>query len=139
MTRRTGAGLQQDTRGQALVEFALIVPLLMLLLLGIADMARAWNVYEVLTDAGREATRLAVVDNGSTPAQVRQVVKDAAARAGVTVQDAEIDLVEGAGRGDPTSVTITYAHDLRWVGGLLGLVGAARTLDFTIASTMRRE
>ena len=131
--------LREDARGQALVEFALVVPILMLLLLGIVDFARAWNVYEVLTDAGREATRLAVVDNGSTAAEVRAVVKQAAARAGVAVADGDIAIAEGVARGDPTTVTISYGHELRWVGGLLGLVGADRTIDFTIASTMRRE
>lgn len=131
--------LREETRGQALVEFALVVPILLFLLLGIVDFARAWNVYEVLTDAGREATRLAVVDNGSTQAEVRNVVKQAAARAGVTVTDTDIAIVEGAARGDPTTVTITYGHELRWVGGLMGLVGADRTIDFSIASTMRRE
>ncbi len=131
--------LREDSRGQALVEFALVIPILMLLLLGIVDFARAWNVYEVLTDAGREATRLAVVDNGSTAAEVREVVKQAAARAGVAVADGDIAIAEGAARGEPTTVTISYGHTLRWVGGLLGLVGADRTIDFTIASTMRRE
>ena len=130
---------REHSHGQALVEFALVVPILLLLLLGIVDFARAWNVYEVLTDAGREATRLAVVDNGSTLGEVRSVVKQAAARAGVSITDSEIAIAEGAARGDPTTVTITYGYELRWVGGLLDLVGADRTLGFRIVSTMRRE
>jgi Flp pilus assembly protein TadG len=126
-------------RGQALVEFAITVPLLLLLLLGIVDFARAWNAYEVITDAGREATRHAVVDNGSTQAEVRTLVKDAAARAGLLVQDADITIVEGTGRGEPTTVTVTYGHELKWVGWMLGLVGGDRTITFNVASTMRRE
>jgi Flp pilus assembly protein TadG len=125
--------------GQALVEFALTVPILLFLLLGIVDFARAWNAYEVLTDAGREATRFAVVDNGSTPAQVRQVVKDAGARAGITITDGDITIDEGAARGDPTTVTVEYGHELKWVGWMMGLLGADKTLNFTVASTMRRE
>ena len=125
--------------GQALVEFALTVPILLFLLLGIVDFARAWNAYEVLTDAGREAARFAVVDNGSTPAQVRQVVKDAGARAGITITDGDITIDEGAARGDPTTVTVAYGHELKWVGWMMGLLGADKTLNFTVASTMRRE
>jgi len=125
--------------GQSLVEFAITVPLLLFLLLGIVDFGRAWNVYQVLTDAGREGTRLAVVDNGSTDAQVRDVIKQAAARAGITLTDSNITVNEGATRGEPTTVTIQYGHQLQWVGWLLGLVSADRTLDFNIASTMRRE
>ena len=52
--------------GQALVEFALVLPALLILLMGIFDMARAWNVFEVLTDAGREGARRAVIDDPST-------------------------------------------------------------------------
>jgi Flp pilus assembly protein TadG len=125
--------------GQALVEFALTMPILLFLLLGIVDFARAWNVYEVLTDAGREATRFAVVDNGSTQDQVRQVVKDAAGRAGLVVADGDITIAEGAARGDPTTVTVQYGYELQWVGWMMGLIGADRTLNFTVASTMRRE
>lgn len=130
---------QKSESGQALVEFALTMPILLFLLLGIVDFARAWNVYEVLTDAGREATRLAVVDNGSTEAEVRAVVRAAAGRAGVAVQDEQIVIDEGATRGEPTTVTINHGQELRWVGWMMGLVGADRTLNFRVVSTMRRE
>jgi Flp pilus assembly protein TadG len=131
--------LRRRERGQALVEFALVAPLLLFLLLGIVDMARAWNTYQVLTDAGREGTRRSVVDNGSTVQEVQDVIKQAAARAGLTVNDADITVAEGAGRGDPTTVTIQYGHELKWVGWALGLVGADRTINFNVVSTMRRE
>jgi Flp pilus assembly protein TadG len=131
--------LRRRDRGQALVEFALVAPILLFLLLGIVDLARAWNSFQVLTDAGREGTRRAVVDNGSTAQEVRDVIKQAAARAGLVVTDADITVAEGAGRGDPTTVTVQYGHELRWVGWALGLVGADRTINFNVVSTMRRE
>jgi Flp pilus assembly protein TadG len=131
--------LRRRDRGQALVEFALVAPILLFLLLGIVDMARAWNSFQVLTDAGREGTRRSVVDNGSTVQEVRDVIKQAAARAGLVVTDADITVAEGAGRGDPTTVTVQYGHELRWVGWALGLVGADRTINFNVVSTMRRE
>ncbi len=139
MMRRTLQRLCGHDRGQALVEFAVVAPLLLFLLLGIVDMARAWNAFQVLTDAGREGTRLAVVDNGSTDAEVRAVIQLAAARAGITVADQAITLNEGAARGEPTTVTIAYGHELRWVGWALGLFGADRTINFNVVSTMRRE
>ena len=131
--------LRKRDHGQALVEFALVVPILLVLLLGIVDLARAWNVYQVLTDAGREGTRVAVVDNGSTDAQVRTLIRDAAARAGVQITDAAITIAEGPARGEPTTVSIQYGHELRWVGWALGLFGADRTITFNVVSTMRRE
>ncbi|MDT8342498.1 MAG: TadE/TadG family type IV pilus assembly protein [Longimicrobiales bacterium] len=133
------ARFRSEERGQSLVEFAVSVPLLLLLLLGIMDFARAWNIHQVLTDAGREATRVAVVDNGSTDPQIRQIARDAAARAGITLPDGQITITQGAGRGDPTTVRIQYGHELRWVGWALSLVGADRTLNLNVVSTMRRE
>jgi Flp pilus assembly protein TadG len=126
-------------RGQALVEFALTLPILLFILLGIADFARAWNVYQVLTDAGREAARISVVDNGSTVGEVRAAVIAAATRAGITVTDADITVTEGAGRGDPSTVTVTYTHELVWVGWMLEPFTDATSITFNVASTMRRE
>jgi Flp pilus assembly protein TadG len=137
--RQATRRLRGAEKGQALVEFALVAPILLFLLLGIIDLARAWNVYQVLTDAGREGARVAVVDNGSTDVQIRDLVKQAAARAGIEITDANITLTEGIGRGDPTTVSIQYGHDLQWVGWALGLVGADRIINFTVVSTMRRE
>ena len=41
--------------------------------------------------------------------------------------------------GYPTTVTIDYGYELKWVGWMMGLLGADKTLNFTVASTMRRE
>jgi len=131
----------RDRRGQSLVEFAITVPILVFLLLGIVDFARAWNVYEVLTDAGREGARLAVIDDPATTEQdVRDVITAAAARASIPLEDADISLDNFAGaRGESTTVSISYGHELKWVGWFMGLVGADRVLNFTVASTMRQE
>lgn len=48
------------SRGQALVEFALVAPILALLLLGAADLTRAFYTYIVLSNASREAARVIV-------------------------------------------------------------------------------
>lgn len=51
-----------SSRGQALVEFALIVPLFVLLLVGLFDVGRAVYAYNTVNNAAREAGRLAIVD-----------------------------------------------------------------------------
>ncbi len=51
-TRRGG-----DERGAALVEMAVVTPLLLMLLVGIWTTARAWNVHNVIDHAAREAVR----------------------------------------------------------------------------------
>ena len=74
----------RDRRGQAAVEFALILPLLLILLVGIIEFGRAWNEHQVITDAAREAARRgAIHDDTTTVAWVRQVAMNAMGRAGI--------------------------------------------------------
>jgi hypothetical protein len=58
MTRRQG---RLNRKGQALIEFALILPLVLLLVVGMLEFARAWNLHQVMTDAVREGARRAVL------------------------------------------------------------------------------
>jgi len=56
-------------RGQALVEFALILPVMLLLMVGVLEFARAWNLHQALTDATREAARRAAVQDPKMDSQ----------------------------------------------------------------------
>jgi Flp pilus assembly protein TadG len=70
--------LGRDERGQALVEFALILPIILLLVVGMLEFARAWNLHQVMTDAAREAARRAVLaDTDSPSGQTQDSVKAA--------------------------------------------------------------
>jgi Flp pilus assembly protein TadG len=73
-TRRLG----RDEQGQALVEFALILPIILLLVVGMLEFARAWNLHQVMTDAAREAARRAVLADTKSPSgQTQDSVKAA--------------------------------------------------------------
>ncbi len=50
------------TRGQALVEFALAIPIFLLLLIALFDLGRAVFSYNTLTNAAREGARIAIVN-----------------------------------------------------------------------------
>lgn len=49
-------------RGQALVEFALIIPVFLLIVVGLFDLGRAVFAYNTLTNAAREGARIAIVN-----------------------------------------------------------------------------
>ena len=49
-------------RGQALVEFALVIPIFLLMLIALFDLGRAVFAYNTLTNAAREGARLAAVN-----------------------------------------------------------------------------
>ena len=61
--------------GAQLVEFALVLPLLLLVVLGIAEFGFIFQRYEVITNAAREGARLAVLP-GYTTADVEARVAD---------------------------------------------------------------
>jgi hypothetical protein len=59
MTRR------DRSRGQAMVEFALVIPVFILLMVGIFDLGRVIWVNDTLSTAAREAARYAIVHGGT--------------------------------------------------------------------------
>src|SRR5512133_2417626 len=61
-SRHERHGLRRD-EGQALVELALILPLLVLLVIGVVDFGRALNIKNDETHLASEAARFAVVDS----------------------------------------------------------------------------
>lgn len=60
-------------RGQTLVEFALILPILILLLVGVFDLGRAVHSYNTISNAAREGMRLAIVDQNQAAIEDRAV------------------------------------------------------------------
>lgn len=63
-----GKGLIRDTKGQSLIEFALILPMMLVVMFMITEFGRALYTYNVLATAAREGARLAVVKSESTAA-----------------------------------------------------------------------
>lgn len=72
-------------RGQALVEFALIFPLLVLLLLAIFDAGRMVFAYNVVANAAREAGRTAIINQN--PTDIREKAAQQANTIGVPSGD----------------------------------------------------
>ena len=56
----------RDTRGQSLVEFALILPMMLLVMFMITEFGRAIYQYNVLAQAAREGARIAVVSGSGS-------------------------------------------------------------------------
>ena len=57
----------RSQRSQALIEFALVSPVLLLLLFGIVDIGRAVFYYDTVNHAAREGARTAVRASGQLP------------------------------------------------------------------------
>lgn len=65
----------KSQRGAALLEAAITIPMLLLISVGIFEFGRAWQTWQVLTNAAREGARLAVLPDptpGVAEARVRE-------------------------------------------------------------------
>jgi Flp pilus assembly protein TadG len=131
--------------GQSLVEFAILLPILLAVVIGIFEFGRAWNVDQVLTSAAREGVRLAVVEATTSESQVIAAMEEALTNAALDPSLANIT-VEGmdAGYGNPATVEISYPYEFTFLGPLVAFLGdgggeipGAITLSSRIA--MRNE
>ncbi|HEX7119425.1 MAG TPA: TadE/TadG family type IV pilus assembly protein [Longimicrobiales bacterium] len=134
------AGRRRE-RGQALVEFALILPLLLLLVIGLVEFGRAWNAFQVITDAAREGARTAVVADASiTEDSVYSVIRSALARAALDADSATIALVGvDAPTGQPARVEIQYPYRFTFLSPLMSWIGDRETITLHTVSVMRNE
>ena len=140
MRRRRARGWWGE-EGQAVVEFALIVPVLLLLVVGLAEFARAWNTKQVLTDAARESLRSSVVANPDfTYEAMLDLIDEALIRAALDPERADVS-VEGwkAGTGTPARVQIDYHYELGLFGALANWAAEDRTLVMSTSFVMRNE
>ena len=65
----------RSQKGAALIEAAVTIPLILLIAVGIFEFGRAYQTWQVLTNAAREGARLAVI-SGSTDADVTTTVRN---------------------------------------------------------------
>ena len=63
----------QGERGTALIEAAVTIPLLLLVAVGIFEFGRAYQTWQVLTNAAREGARVAVLPSGNPDAVADRV------------------------------------------------------------------
>jgi Flp pilus assembly protein TadG len=121
--RRGRKGSTRD-RGAAAVEFALILPLLLLLLFGIVDFGRALNAQITITQAAREGARLDAL--GQSNAAVVSRTQNAAFGLDLPAADVtETSVCEvGAVATADAEVTVNYQFSfITPVGAIAGLFG----------------
>lgn len=111
--RRSKGGRHRGThqRGTALVEFALVVPMLLVLLFGIIEWGRALQAMALVTNASREGARRASV--GDTDTQVQDAVSTYLQSSGLRPGQLATRITRSTVAGRPQiDVTLTYALDL---------------------------
>jgi len=107
----------KQPRGQSMVEFALIVPVFVLLLVGIFDFGRAVYGYSTINNAAREAARLAIVDQ--TVAHIQAEGAGQAATIGILAADVEVDFRAIETPDTPDSCAADIPGDDNNTGGIV--------------------
>ena len=117
------ARFRRSDSGQALTEFALVMPIVLLLLIGIIEFGRAWHVQQVMTDAAREGARHGVLANPAiTQQSVVSTINAAMAYAAIDTNTAQITLTGfGTGTGNLLTVDVQYPYQFRFLGALINL------------------
>ncbi len=116
----------RDERGASAVEFALIVPLLLVLVIGIVEFGHAFQVQGTISAAAREGVRAMALRND--PVDARAVARDAAASLNPAITDdqIEIEIVDGVGASCPatgagnTAVRLTITYPKPYLTGFFG-------------------
>lgn len=130
-------------RGQAAVELAVILPVILLLAIGLIEMARAWRNHQVVTNAAREGARTAAVANPlNTQATVDSAVRNVLVDGGLAgYANSTVVTIGGwrTGTGTPDSVRVDYPYQFLLLGPIIGWATGQRSVTLTSLSIMRNE
>lgn len=144
--RRTRRGLLAE-RGQALVEAAITIPILLLISVGIFEFGRAYQTWQVLTNASREGARIAILP-GSAADSVRSVAQGYMQSGQLphyntaTVDVTPTTILVNGNNVPASQVTVQYPFDFVVLGPVARLVSPQTTLGGNltmVASTVMRN
>jgi Flp pilus assembly protein TadG len=133
--------------GQAVIELALTLPLLLVIVMGILDFGLMFQSYEVVTNAAREGARVGVLPNYTT-ADAEARAQQYLASGGLSSSSATVTAVVAPSPpfGSPAvtvnqvQVSVMYPYTYPFVGPMLNLFGGSLgSVQLTATSTMRVE
>jgi Flp pilus assembly protein TadG len=118
-------------RGAAAVEFALVAPVLLMLLFGIIEFGKTMNTQATLSSAAREGARTMALANDAVLA--RTAVQNAAGALGLSTSAISISPGTCTGASATQTVTVTITYRQVFASGLVGRTG----VDLTGTAAMR--
>lgn len=122
------------TRGVAVVEMALVMPLLLLLVFGLIEYALAFHALHNMTNAAREGARQMAVRGGtSSQAQAAALAELSNINATFTVTTSQAPSADGTGTDVTVHVSVPWSQVSLTIPG----IATAQTLNSEV--TMRQE
>ena len=138
----------RSQKGAALIEVALTLPLLLLVSVGIFEFGRAYQTWQVLTNAAREGARMAVLPDSTDDAVEERARSYMQSGQLPEFDDAEIDITHdndidtGGTMATASQVTISYPFSFIVLQPVASLVVPGTSLGSPIimaASAMMRN
>lgn len=126
--------LSRNCRGQAVLELALILPLLLLLLFGIVESGRLGNAYLVVTHAARHGVR-----HGAVGASDQEILERVRASVIPLAADNVTVAVSPPQRRTGQDITVTVNYPLRLYMPLAGQIFGGNLVVVSSSLTMRVE
>jgi Flp pilus assembly protein TadG len=149
MIVRKWFGVPRGERGQALAEFAIVLPLILLFIAAVLEFGRAWNIKQAVTDAAREGARYAaVMEPAMTLADVEDKIEERLALSSIdtstiVISSPDPDLEDwfhtDDGLGRELNVSVSTTHRMPLVHVLLKWAGVPSTVTINTDATMRHE
>ena len=138
----------RNQRGAALLETAITIPLILAVCVAVFEFGRAYQTWQVLTNAAREGARVAILAE-STDAVVTQTVQDyltSCALPEAKVKSALINVERTVPIGENTAsrITVTYPFDFTVLNPVMRLLNSESTAgqgttNMTSVALMRNE
>jgi Flp pilus assembly protein TadG len=130
--------------GQALAEVAIALPLLLLMLIGIWEFARAYQIQQVVVNAAREGARIVVLPtaSGGTVDSATNAVESYLAGGRVACDNC-VTITGTEDTGEPMTVRVAVPYSFQLIGPIIRLATGSNSGpgDITLSSeaTMRHE
>jgi Flp pilus assembly protein TadG len=122
-------GRLTSKRGQALAEFMIVLPVLVLLIFGLIEMGAAWRTFQVATNTAREGARLTVLPS-AVEADVRTEMDARLRQGGLDPANATFAFnctnpCFGSGRvtGEGAEVRVSYPFQFVFLGPIVNYIG----------------
>jgi Flp pilus assembly pilin Flp len=114
----------RDEKGQTMVEFALALPILLLIMFGVIQFGIVYNDYVTLTDATRAGARKAAVSRHEADPEGVTIEAVENSASGLDLDDLEVGVSGTFEHGEDVTVEGCYPYDI----DLLGIVVASGDL-----------
>jgi len=132
---------QQNERGAAAVEFALLLPVLLTILYGIIEFGMIMYGREVVTNASREGARAGIIQVSPKPTsgQITTIATNYLTGTGINPSQVTIT-VTGAGGARPTLLPVPGPYNVPWLfPDIPTVLGLPSPLPISMTTTMRNE